>query len=59
MAQVVKPKLDQQSVSGWMQTGITVWAKLDEKGKYIPGTIWPHDYPPENVEDYYEIQVVA
>ena len=45
-------------VNGWLKTGITVWMKLDDKGDPIPGTIWPHDYAPENIDDYFEVEIV-
>ena len=49
---------DRVIVSGWLQVGITVWMKLDEKGNPIPGTIWPHDSPPPLCEDYFEVTIV-
>ena len=58
MEELVKPKLDQQKVSGWLDLGFKVWIKLDENGNPIPGTICPYDEPPENIDDYFEYTVV-
>ena len=45
-------------VNGWLEIGFKVWMKLDEKGNPIPGTIWPHEEPPENIDDYFEVRIL-